>query len=101
MGGLGKAYLWFCFHTQFWLKPEDRRPYTYIMRDFYHHNPLIVLLAFSFGFYSLGNWGFHLNMSDFLFILISTSIGVLLGHLFWAKWIEGQQEKPPYTGEEK
>ena len=34
------------------------RPWTYIIRDFYHHHPVIV------GFLTLG-------------------IGILIGHLFW------------------
>jgi len=45
------------------------RPWTYIMRDFYHAHPLIVF------FCTLG-------------------IGTILGHLFWGtKWKKGEEGK--------
>ncbi len=45
------------------------RPWTYIIRDSYHANPLI--------------W-----------ILVTLGLGVLLGHLFWGTaWIPGQAGK--------
>lgn len=46
-----------------------KRHWTYIIRDFYHHHPLIVL------FCTLG-------------------IGTVLGHIFWGKdWIDGQGKR--------
>ena len=50
-----------------WLwKRVGGRPWTYILRDSYHKNPLVWLI-------------------------VSTLLGVLLGHLFWGTpWIPGQ-----------
>jgi hypothetical protein len=57
---IGKIYRWI------WSRIGGR-PWTYIMRDFYHDHPLIVL------FCTLG-------------------IGTLLGHLFWGTpWEKGQK----------
>ncbi len=42
------------------------RPWTYIIRDSYHHRPL-------------------------LWLALSSGIGILLGHLFWGTpWLPGQ-----------
>jgi len=44
------------------------RPWTYIIRDFYHHHPLI-------------------------FTFITLGIGSLLGHLFWQDHIKDEDDE--------
>jgi len=42
------------------------RPWTYIIRDFYHRRPI-------------------------LWLALATTLGILLGHLFWGTpWVPGQ-----------
>lgn len=92
-------YRWLWFHTEFWLSPEDRRPFTFILRDFYHTNPLLTIIILSASFYALGRWLWLLSLKDFSIMLGTLLIGVILGHLFWGrKYIPGQQESPPYLG---
>ena len=94
---LAKFYLWFWFHTEFWLTPTNRRPYTFIFKDWiYTHSNLVVFLILSWfcgmTILSLS----HGTLSTILSILT----GLLAAHLVWgAKWIEGQQEYPEYLGE--
>ena len=93
---LGRFYLWLWFHTEFWLTRIDRRPYTFIMRDWiYTHTGLTALFVALFyaGMVTLSVW--HGTAST-----ITVSLGsFLLAHLVWGtKWIEGQQEYPPYLG---
>ena len=93
---LGRFYLWFWFHTEFWLTPIDRRPYTFIFRDwiYRHVNLTLVLVAlFYAGMVTLSCW--HGLAST-----ITVALGsLLLAHLVWGtKWIEGQQESPPFLG---
>ncbi len=87
-------YAWFWFHTQFWLPPEERRPYTFIIRDFYRDHPILwSFLMFLAGYFSFN----HLRPWDFA----KVSVGLLLGHLFWgARYKPGEQESPEYLGGE-
>jgi len=84
-------FIW--YHTEFWLDPKDRRPYTYIIRDFYHKHPILwTSLVIILGFW-LHSW---LDMKVVSCILT----GILIGHLFWGtKYEEGQQEYPEYIGD--
>ena len=85
-------YNWLWYHVEFWLKPEDRRPFTYILRDIYHQIPLIAIgfyigLGYVLGRFITFNWQ----------VLAALLFGVILGHLFWGtKYKPGQQEKPEY-----
>ena len=90
-----KLYAWLWYHVEFWLKPADRRPFTFILRDFYHQSPLMsVFLTLSAG-YLLGRHYFI----DFV-TWGGLLIGVVLGHLFWGKrYKPGEQENPPYIEE--
>lgn len=93
---IGRFYLWFWFHTEFWLTKIDRRPYTFIMRDwiYTHLNFALVLIAvFYAGMVTLSCW--HGTAAT-----ITVALGsLLLAHLVWGStWIEGQQEYPPYLG---
>ena len=93
---LGKFYLWFWFYTEFWAMPIYRRPYTFIMRDWiYTHvtSTLALVALFYAGLVTLSCW--HGTASTITIALGS----FLLAHLVWGtKWIEGQQEYPPYLG---
>jgi hypothetical protein len=94
-------YAWFWFHTEVWLRPIDRRPYTYIMRDWiFPHKSWFYIIEAIFNATTLA-----------LILLIDAHVpqaflsifwvfsGWLSAHLIWgAKWISGQQEWPPYLG---
>ena len=90
-------YAWFWFHTEFWLTPVNRRPYTFIMRDWIYRHPELAVL-FVVLFYAsmivLSLW--HGTIST-----ITIAIGsFILAHLVWGTaWIEGQQEFPEYIEE--
>jgi uncharacterized protein YdaL len=89
-------YAWFWFHTEFWLQPIDRRPYTYIMRDwiFPHKNWFWLITAIWFP--GMVVWS-HWNGIPATIIGILTAM--LWAHLVWgSKWKEGEQEWPPYLG---
>lgn len=90
-------YAWFWFHTEFWTKdPEARRPYTFMMRDWiYPHMKAFafILCAWYAGMLAWLYWSPYLPA-----ILIGLSSWVS-AHLVWGgKWIENQQEWPPYLG---
>lgn len=93
---LARFYEWFWFHTEFWLTPVNRRPYTFIMRDWiYSHVSLFVaMLIVSFGLIFWWNLSYPLPAS-----MVGFFMAFLLAHLVWgSKWIEGQQEFPTYLG---
>ena len=86
-------YAWFWYHTEFWIKdPAERRPYTYLIRDFYHCHPILytfILLWVA----DIVHRFIHFNIIWW----IGITLGVLLGHLFWGNpWVKGQQEEPSY-----
>ncbi len=94
----GSLYAWFWWHTEVWLSPEARRPYTFLMRDIYHNNPLVVLIVTGGIFYSLGRWWLPVSSRAFLVGFVALLAGTLLGHLFWgARYIPGEQESPEYN----
>ena len=83
----------FWFYTQFWLKPLDRRPYTFIFRDFSCGSPLLWGAMCFFG----GAW-LHTYISYTTMIVFFA--GLLAGHLWWNKdYIPHEQEEPPYCPE--
>ena len=82
-------YAKFWFASQFWLKPADRRPYTFILRDFYHDHPILWTMLM------IGTGKFVIWLSWEWFIVFC--VGLIFGHLFWGKkWVEGEQEYPEY-----
>ena len=94
---LGRFYQWFWFHTEFWLTPVNRRPYTFIMRDwiFTHIGWFVLALVVWFGL--LFFWNLYQPTPALIIGLLSS---FLLAHLVWGtKWIEHQQELPTYLGE--
>jgi hypothetical protein len=99
MNWLGEFYCKFWFATEFWLTPKDRRPYTFIFRDYiYRHNLIasLLILAFYMGMIALSVW--HGTAST-----ITIAVGsFLLAHLVWGTaWIEHQQESPEYNPDEE
>lgn len=92
---LADFYLWFWFHTEFWLTPVNRRPYTYIFRDwiFTHQWPAFAIFWTITGLlaWAVTCSAWYLPLYSFYFMLVA--------HLIWgSKWIEGQQEVPTYLG---
>ena len=85
-------YAWFWYHTEFWLEPLERRPYTYIMRDWiYPHMNWFRSILISFN-----------ALMGYLTFCIHPAVAVpwvlaswLSAHLFWGGgWMPGQQEWP-------
>lgn len=67
------------------------RPWTYIMRDFYHEVEYVIIVGFFILGYFARDW---LSFRDFWLIIGGVTVGYILGHLFWGrKWIKGQQGK--------
>ncbi len=99
---LTKIYWFLWFHTQMWIRDKSkRRPYTFILRDFYHENPLLTILSIRSISYAAGRWWVPLSTKDFGLGLISLLAGIVLGHLFWGRpWKEGEQEYPEYNPED-
>jgi hypothetical protein len=97
MNWLERAYQKLWFATEFWLTPVNRRPYTFIMRDWiYTHitQAVILIVVFYIGMIILSLW--HGTISTLLVAFGSA----LLAHLIWGSaWIENQQEVPEYLGE--
>jgi hypothetical protein len=96
---IGRFYLWFWFHTEFWLTPLDRRPYTFIWRDWIypHAGSFAIMVVFWYaGTFAL--LAFYRWIAAILLLLSSA----LIAHLVWgSQWIEGQQEVPTYLGDEE
>lgn len=96
---LSKLYAWVWFHTEFWMANKlDRRPFTFIMRDWIFLHPglaaFVIVLWFA-GCFALAAW----------YIWIALILGILssfvLAHVVWGSpWLKGQQEQPTYLGEE-
>ena len=95
---LGRFYQWFWFHTEFWLTPVNRRPYTFIMRDWiYAHGGYTVLMVVV---WFIGVFMWNMNC-PILASVVGFFTAFLLAHLVWGStWIEGQQEYPTYLGGE-
>jgi hypothetical protein len=85
-------YAWFWFHTEIWLKPLDRRPYTFIMRDWiYPHLKwfIVILCLWYAAMFTL--LAFHPVPASILLTLSSW----LAAHLIWGSpWVPAQQEDP-------
>jgi hypothetical protein len=96
---IGQGIQWFYanlwYYTEFLVKDRmQRRPFTFILRDFQHHRPYIfwpIVAGFFFGFYAMTSWnlqaGFFVGGFGFM----------LLAHLDWGQaYVPHQQEQPPY-----
>ena len=85
-------YKVFWYRTQFWIKNKrKRRPYTYLIRDFYHQAPApFIGIIVTVSYYSYTWIEFD--------TVVAIAIGVVGGHLFWGgKYIPGQQEDEEYN----
>jgi len=97
MNWLQKVYWWLWFHIEFNRTPVDRRPFTFIMRDYFNLHPVPAWTMTAIWFAGM----FVFN----LFHPVPASIigyfsAFVLAHVIWgAPWIEGQQENPQYLGE--
>ena len=88
MNWLGEFYQRFWYATEFWLTPVNRRPYTFIMRDWlFRHTTsfIVILVVWVAGMFS---WNLYHPVPAY----IVSSLGwFLLAHLIWGtKWIEHQ-----------
>ena len=91
----------FWYNTQFWLKPKDRRPYTYLFRDLYHSTPLPTIVGLAVVFYMAGRYTTLASIWWLLGIVLALTAGIILGHIYWGrKHIPNQQEHPTYLGED-
>lgn len=95
---VGRFYEWFWFHTEFWLTPVDRRPYTFIMRDWVYTNAGLAISL-------IITWYILVVALHFCHATTALILGIIsafiLAHLVWgSKWIEGQQEFPQYIEED-
>jgi hypothetical protein len=94
-----RFYEWLWFRVEFWLTPSDRRPLTFIFRDWIGNNKVlaaILMTLWFIGMIVLSIW--HGTLSTVLTIFSA----LLTAHLVWGeKWIEHQQECPEYLGEDR
>jgi len=95
---IGEFYQWLWFHSEFMLTPVDRRPFTFIARDWIFLYPIQAMPLITIWYASM----FILLFQYPLFAGISLAVSsFVLGHIvFGSKWIEGQQENPEYLGED-
>lgn len=75
---LSGLYGWFCYHTQFWLKPSHRITYSEMMWNFYHNAKLMTCIILLAGGYATAKFT-SFKISD----AIEVFIAALLAHLFW------------------
>jgi hypothetical protein len=93
---IANFYAWFWYHSEFWIANKlDRRPYTYIMRDWiYTHSNISTIIVFL--------WFALLivvcPISPRWLIVTAIFSGLLVAHLVWgSQWIAEQQENPNYN----
>jgi hypothetical protein len=96
MNWLKKAYWWFWYHVEsLWIEAKElRRPFTYMMRDFWAEHKVwgwsIFLTVTALIF--LATW-WNWTLGGFLMFFH----GALFAHLWWGEpHVPGQQEQPPY-----
>jgi len=89
-------YAWFWFHTQFWLDPLDRRPYTFIFRDWiYPHMAWFLVLLFAW-YAGMFVWLYWAPWAPAVLLVLSSW---LAAHLVWGSpWVPNQQEEPQIEG---
>lgn len=100
------TYQFFWFHTQaLWIKdPAARRPYTYLMRDWLYPHLFYFIIILLTWYAGLTAW---LILSDGLAgrlasLYLGVLSGMLVAHLTWGSgWKPGEQEFPPYLGEDE
>jgi len=97
MNWLGEFYERLWFAVEFRLTPVDRRPFTFIMRDFFNLHPIQAWSYTGLGYIGMGFLLYYSACAGGILIGVSAFV---LAHVIWgAKYIEHQQEWPPYLGE--
>jgi hypothetical protein len=98
MNWLWVIYCWVWYHTEFWLTPLNRRPFTFMMRDFWAEHKLwgtIIFLTVTGLIVYACIWSLWLGIPLLAFH------SMLFAHLWWGtKYIHGEQEDPQYFEEE-
>ena len=97
MNWLERAYAWGWFHVEaLWIKVESlRRPFTYMMRDFWKQHPAWAWLIMS-AVTGLITWGVIWSL---WFLPLYAFHWTLFSHLWWGSpYVPNQQEEPEYTG---
>ena len=94
---LERAYAWVWFNVEsLWIKVKSlRRPFTYMMRDFWKQHPVWgwLIMAVVTG---LITWGV---IFSFWFLPVYAFHWALFAHLWWGTpYRPGEQEDPEYTG---
>ena len=93
-------YAKFWFRVQFWLSPYERRPFTFMFRDWYHQAPLPTITGLAITFYMTGRYTTQISTVVLLSIVLALSVGIILGYTYWGKThFRGQQEYPTYLGD--
>lgn len=83
---MGELYRWLWTHV-------GGRPWTYILRDYYHEAEFVVIMGTLALGYFAGHMGW-LGTHDFALFGISVTLGYILGHLFWGtRWVPGEEGK--------
>lgn len=87
-------YVFVWYHSLFWMKPEDRRPFTLIMKDWIFPHKIaftVICIVWFCGLLAWAWWHVYPPM------VLGIASGFLISHLvFGEKWIPGEQEDPPY-----
>jgi len=90
-----KLYSVLWFYSEFFLPPDYRRPYTFIMRDFMILHPIlagIVVAGEITGLVFLVRWNLATGLPVWAFYWL------VIGHLIWGRnMILGEQEEPPFN----
>jgi hypothetical protein len=90
-------YAWFWFHSEFWLGTLDRRPYTFIFRDWIFSHLTAYKITTGAWYAGLLIW---LHWAPYPAGILVGLSSWLNAHLVWgSKWEKGEQEWPPYLGE--
>ena len=83
-----KDWLGYSIYKKLW-SLIGGRPFTYIIRDFYHKFEYLIII----GFFSMGYFiRPHLTLREFYLVVGVGTFCFILGHLFWGKdWQKGQR----------
>lgn len=91
------AYIW--FHTEIWIKDkEQRRPYTFIMRDWAYTHQLAFFGITVVWYCIMLVWLYCCWIYRWLPIgsgIVIALSSLLWAHVRWAYWKPGEQEWPP------
>lgn len=87
MKHLASFYQWLWRHI-------GGRPWTYILRDYYHEAEYVVIVGMLALGYFAANYEW-LDRGEFALFTLSLTAGYILGHLFWGtRWVPGEKAPP-------